>query len=281
MRCWLKPGSIENGTMLPANAKNNPRNFALKLILKMEFSPFNHIVKLCIQGIGLEENGMPEEAGKIFLRAWNEATDDFEKFLAAYFVARGQINAAGKLNWYLAALQLALKINNDSVKGAFASLYFNIAKCYEELNDPGKAREYFELGNSFHGEPTDKGPFYHGTKADLKAGDLLTAGYGSNYKPELVMNHIYFTALLSGAGLAAALAKGDGHERVYIVAPTGGFENDPNVTDKKFPGNPTRSYRTGAPLKIIGEVTDWEKQMPDEIQKWRDKLANSKGEIIN
>ena len=95
------------------------------------------------------------------------------------------------------------------------------------------------------------------------------------------MNHIYFTALVNGAGLAAALAKGDGRERVYFVEPTGSFENDPNVTDKKFPGNPTRSYRTQAPLKIVGEVTDWVRQTPEEIQKWREKLANVKGEIIN
>ena len=84
-----------------------------------------------------------------------------------------------------------------------------------------------------------------------------------------------------GAGLAAALAKGEGPERVYIVEPTGSFEPDPNVTDKKFPGNPTRSYRTRAPLKIIGEVTDWARQAPEELQKWREKLANVKGEIIN
>jgi hypothetical protein len=89
------------------------------------------------------------------------------------------------------------------------------------------------------------------------------------------------TNLVNGAGLAAALAKGDGRERVYIVEPTGGFENDPNVTDKKFPGNPTRSYRTQAPLKIVGEVTDWARQTPEELQKWREKLANVKGEIIN
>ena len=95
------------------------------------------------------------------------------------------------------------------------------------------------------------------------------------------MNHIYFTALVNGAGLAAALAKGDGPERVYIVEPTGSFENDPNVTDKKFPGNPTRSYRTQAPLKIVGEVTDWVRQTPEELQKWREKLANIKGDIIN
>lgn len=131
----------------------------------------------------------------------------------------------------------------------------------------------------------DNGPFYHGTKADLKIGDLLTAGFRSNYKPEVIMNHIYFTALVNGAGLAAALAAGDGPERVYIVEPTGNFENDPNVTDKKFPGNPTRSYRSRSPLKIVGEVTDWVRQTPEELQLWRERLANIKrdpgAEIIN
>ena len=115
----------------------------------------------------------------------------------------------------------------------------------------------------------------------MKVGDLLEAGGRSNYKAELKMNHIYFTALVNGAGLAAALAKGHGRERVYMVEPTGSFENDPNVTDKKFPGNPTRSYRSQAPLKIVGEVTDWVRQTPEELQKWREKLANNKGEIIN
>jgi hypothetical protein len=141
---------------------------------------------------------------------------------------------------------------------------------------------YFAQHNTrYADEPHDNGPFYHGTKADLQIGDLLTAGSSSNYKPELIMNHIYFTALANGAGLAAALAKGDGRERVYIVEPTGSFENDPNVTDKKFPGNPTRSYRSQAPLRIVGEVTDWVRQTPEELQKWREKLANVKGEIIN
>ena len=131
----------------------------------------------------------------------------------------------------------------------------------------------------------DNGPFYHGTKADLQVGDLLRAGFRSNYKPEVIMNHIYFTALANGAGLAAALAEGDGGERVYIVEPTGSFENDPNVTDKKYPGNPTRSYRSQAPLRIIGEITDWVRQTPEELQKWREKLAiiqaDSRAEIIN
>ncbi|WP_370647594.1 NAD(+)--rifampin ADP-ribosyltransferase [Rhodohalobacter sp. 614A] len=137
------------------------------------------------------------------------------------------------------------------------------------------------MATSYKNKPSDKGPFYHGTKADLQVGDLLIAGNQSNYKSELKMNHIYFTALVNGAGLAAALAKGEGSERVYIVEPTGSFENDPNVTDKKFPGNPTRSYRSRSPLKIVGEVTEWMKQTPEQIQKWREKLANNNGEVIN
>ena len=127
----------------------------------------------------------------------------------------------------------------------------------------------------------DEGPFYHGTKADLKVGDLLTAGFRSNYRPEVTMNHIYFTALPNGAGLAAELAPGTAEPRVYQVEPVGDFENDPNVTDKKFPGNPTRSYRSTEPLKIVGEVTDWKRLTPEELQAWRERLANITGEIIN
>ncbi|MFI7391468.1 MULTISPECIES: NAD(+)--rifampin ADP-ribosyltransferase [Streptomyces] len=134
-------------------------------------------------------------------------------------------------------------------------------------------------------EVLDEGPFFHGTKADLRVGDHLTAGFPSNYRPEIVMNHVYFTALRDGAGLAAELAAGDGEPRVYAVEPTGEFENDPNVTDKKFPGNPTRSYRSTQPLRIVGEVTDWTRQTPEALQMWRDRLAamNQEGraEIIN
>src|SRR5690606_27535943 len=119
----------------------------------------------------------------------------------------------------------ALIINDESVKSAFPSLYSNIAKCYEDLGHWDKAKKNYELAASYKDKPSDKGPFYHGTKADLQVGDLLTAGGHSNYKSDLKMNHIYFTALVNGAGLAAALAKGDGPERVYIVDPTGGFEN--------------------------------------------------------
>ncbi|MFE1029706.1 NAD(+)--rifampin ADP-ribosyltransferase [Streptomyces sp. NPDC058818] len=134
-------------------------------------------------------------------------------------------------------------------------------------------------------EALDEGPFFHGTKAELRVGGHLTAGFRSNYRPEIVMNHIYFTALRDGAGLAAELAAGDGAPRVYVVKPTGEFENDPNVTDKKFPGNPTRSYRSREPLRIVGEVTDWTRQTPEALQMWRDRLAairlDDRAEIIN
>ena len=247
----------------------------------MEFNPDNKVVQLCAKGMEQEGSGQPDEAARLFDEAWALATDDFEKFTAAHYVARHQTNAADKLKWLQIGLQLALTINDDAVKGAVSSLYSSIAKCYEELGDKDNAKRNHDLAVSFSDKISDKGPFYHGTRADLQIGDFLTAGKNSNYKSELVMNHIYFTALVNGAGLAAALANGDGRERVYIVEPTGSFENDPNVTDKKFPGNPTRSYRTGAPLKIVGEVTDWIRQTPEDIQKWREKLANNKGEIIN
>jgi hypothetical protein len=134
-------------------------------------------------------------------------------------------------------------------------------------------------------EPLDEGPFFHGTKADLQVGDQLTAGFRSNYRPDVVMNHIYFTALPDGAGLAAELAPGDAAPRVYVVEPTGVFENDHNVTDKKFPGNPTRSYRSREPLRIVGEKTDWTRLTPSQLQAWHDRLAalraDERGEIIN
>jgi len=247
----------------------------------MEFDPNNNVIKLCVQGMGMEGKDKPEEASAIFLQAWNEATNDFERFIAAYYVARHQKDVRDKLKWLETALRFALKINDDAVKAVFPPLYLNIAKCYEDLNDPDNAKKNHELANSFKDNPSDNGPFYHGTKADLRIGDLLTAGSTSNYNSEITMNHIYFTALVNGAGLAAALAKGSGHERVYIVEPTGSFENDPNVTNKKFPGNPTRSYRSKAPLKIVGEVKDWVRQTPGQLQSWREKLANNKGEIIN
>jgi hypothetical protein len=127
----------------------------------------------------------------------------------------------------------------------------------------------------------DAGPFYHGTRADMQLGDLLTAGFRSNYDDSVVMNHIYFTALSKGAGLAAEISRGKGAPRVYIVEPTGEFENDPNVTDKKFPGNPTRSYRSRSPLKIIGELESWEPYDQEFIRQLRIRVQTGMGEILN
>ncbi len=247
----------------------------------MEFSPNNHVVKLCIQAMALEATGKPEDAGKLLAQAWTDASDDLEKFIAAHALAQHNTSVGSKLQWFETALQFAIKMNDITVAAAFPALYDNIARCYEELNDLERADQNYELAVFSRNIPADPGPFYHGTKADLQVGDLLRPGGKSNYKSEVIMNHIYFTALLHGAGLAATMAKGEGRERVYLVEPTGSFENDPNLTDKKFPGNLTRSYRSTAPLKIIGEVTDWMRQTPEELQAFRDRLAKSKGEIIN
>lgn len=247
----------------------------------MEFSPFNPIVKRCLQGMELERNGKTGEAAAWFLQTWNEASGDLEKFLAAYYVARHQDKPADCLHWLQTALQLALAINDDGSKSALPSLYLNIANSYARLNQPAKEKEFHDLAVQHRFNPSDKGPFYHGTKADLKVGDLLHPGGVSNYKPELKMNHIYFTAMVNGAGLAAALANGAGSERVYCVEPTGSYENDPNVTDKKFPGNPTRSYRSDAPLRIIAEVLEWQRPNPEDLKKFREKLSGNQGEIIN
>jgi tetratricopeptide (TPR) repeat protein len=249
--------------------------------MNIKFDPNNAIIKLCMSGMVLEDSGNSEDAITMFHKAWHEATDDYERFIASYHLARIQKSISDKLKWMETSLKCALKINDDNVKSAYSTLYLNIAKCYEELGDSENAKINYELSNSAKGAPSDIGPFYHGTKADLKVGDLLTAGGISNYKPELKMNHIYFTANVNGAGLAATLAKGEGRERIYIIEPTGEFENDPNVTDKKFPGNLTRSYRSKEPLRIIGEVTEWAKLTPKERREWREELVKNKGEIIN
>ncbi len=249
--------------------------------MAIKFDPNNPIIKLCMSGMGLEDSGNREEAITMFHKAWNEATDDYERFIAAYHLGRVQKSVTDRLKWMQTSLQCAQKINDDNVKSAYSTLYLNIAKCYEELGDSENAKRNYELLNSAKDAPSDTGPFYHGTKADLKVGDLLTAGGISNYKPELKMNHIYFTANVNGARLAATLAKGEGRERIYIIEPTGEFENDPNVTDKKFPGNLTRSYRSKEPLRIIGEVTEWAKLTPEERREWREELVKNKGEIIN
>lgn len=110
----------------------------------------------------------------------------------------------------------------------------------------------------------DKGPFFHGTKVELTIGDLLEPQHLSNYQDKK-SNHIYFTATLEAAKWGAELAKGKAKEKIYIVEPLGDFENDPNLTDQRFPGNPTRSYRSKSPLKIIAELGLWERHSDEEI----------------
>jgi rifampin ADP-ribosylating transferase len=121
----------------------------------------------------------------------------------------------------------------------------------------------------------DPGPFYHGTKADLKAGDLLTAGFSSNYGAGKDANFIYLTAMMDGAVLAAELAAGEGKCRVFIVEPTGPIDDDPNVTDMKFPGNPTKSFRSKDPLRIVGEVLDWQGHSPELLKGMRDAIEEA------
>lgn len=117
-------------------------------------------------------------------------------------------------------------------------------------------------------EGLDGGPFFHGTKASLKVGDLLEAKHSSNFEGGRISNYIYFTATLDAAKWGAELAIGDNQgERIYIVEPQGEFENDPNLTNKRFPGNPTRSYRSQAPLKIVAVLSQWERHSDEAINQ--------------
>ena len=123
------------------------------------------------------------------------------------------------------------------------------------------------------------GPFYHGTKARLGVGDELVAGHGSNFQEGRVSNNIYFTSLVDtaawGAQLATALAGSDERGHIYVVEPLGPFEDDPNVTDKKFPGNPTQSFRNREPLRVVGEVDDWVGHAPEAVESMRAGAAEA------
>ena len=120
--------------------------------------------------------------------------------------------------------------------------------------------------------------FFHGTKADLKPGDLIAVGYQSNFSEAKPLSWVYFSGTLDAAIWGAELATGGGRERIYVVEPTGPVMDDPNLTDKKFPGNPTLSYRSRDPLRGIGEVTNWQGHSPERLREMKDGLARLKAE---
>lgn len=122
--------------------------------------------------------------------------------------------------------------------------------------------------------------FYHGTRADLKPGDLIEAGYISNYGARKQKSWVYLTGTLDAAIWGAELAVGDGQERIYIVEPTGPIVDDPNLTDKRFPGNPTQSYRSREPLAVTGEVTDWRGHSPERLKEMKDHLKRLEAQGI-
>ena len=130
-----------------------------------------------------------------------------------------------------------------------------------------------ESGGPVPFEVYEPGVYLHGTKAVIAVGELLTAGRESNFEGGRLMNHVYFTATLDAAVWGAELSAGEGRERIYIVEPTGDFEDDPNVTNKRFPGNPTQSFRSREPLCVVGELVDWVGHSPEMQQVMRDGLT--------
>lgn len=125
-------------------------------------------------------------------------------------------------------------------------------------------------------EEHEPGILLHGTRADLQSGDVLTPGMPANYGVDRVANHVYVTATLDAAAWGAELARGRGRPRIYVVEPTGSLEDDPNVTDKKFPGNPTRSFRTREPVKVVDELRQWTGHSSAQIEAMRNGLADLK-----
>jgi rifampin ADP-ribosylating transferase len=129
-------------------------------------------------------------------------------------------------------------------------------------------------------EVYEPGVYLHGTKAQLAAGEMLVSRRESNFEPGRVMNFVYFTATLDAATWGAELAAGEGRGRIYVVEPTGDFEDDPNVTDKRFPGNPTQSFRSREPLRVVGELVDWVGHSPEQLQVMRGAVqGNGTGQI--
>jgi len=123
--------------------------------------------------------------------------------------------------------------------------------------------------------------YFHGTKADLKVGDLIEVGFNSNYGKKKNARYIFLTATLDAAIWGAELSLGEGRERIYLVEPTGEIEDDPDVTDKRFPGNPTKSYRSSRPFRVVGEVTVWQGHPPEQVKTMKEHLEQLKEQGIN
>lgn len=126
-----------------------------------------------------------------------------------------------------------------------------------------------------------KQSYFHGSRADLRPGDEISVGFRSNFSEEKPLSWVYFAATLDAAIWGAELALGDGPGRIYVVEPNGPYEDDPNVTDKRFPGNPTMSYRSREPLRVIAEVTNWQGHPPERLQEMKDGLARLQAEGRN
>lgn len=142
-------------------------------------------------------------------------------------------------------------------------------------------QEKDSTGSKGHGATPFVQTYFHGTKAALKVGDLVEAGYSSNYGQRKKAKYIFLTATLDAAIWGAELAFGEGRERIYLVEPTGAIEDDPDLTDKKFPGNPTRSYRSAHPFRVVGEVTDWQGHPAEQVKAMKAHLQRLNEEGIH
>lgn len=246
----------------------------------MHFSPSHPIIQQCMKAFALRAEGHPDQAQDVLRRAWLDAAEDHARLWVAYHLAHEEDDEQA-LHWLDTALELALDLDHPAVHPAVPHLHARLAEVHARLGHASAAARSQAHATAAEGPPRDPGPFFHGTRAALGVGDVLTAGRGSNYQSGLVMNHIYFTAGIDVASLAAAFARGDGRERVYQLEPTGPFEHDPNVTNQRFPGNPTRSYRSPSPLRIVGEAEDWNRPPEEVVRRWRARLADGPGEVIN
>lgn len=248
------------------------------------FNPHHPIIQLCVRARIAQEQENFEQASQLLKQALESNLDDYHAFIVAYQfanLAKLQKEIFEEIKWLNEAVQYAKKVEDIGVKSAYPTIYQELSQAYITLGNQDYADRYRKKAQQAINCLQDDGPFYHGTKAELAVGDLLVAGKQSNYQDDLVMNHIYFTANLNGASLAASLAHGQGSEHVYLVQPTGAFEADPNVTNQKFPGNLTRSYRSNAPLKVLAEVTDYQELSDKQKQTWQKRIEKAQGEIIN